>query len=347
MDRLKVSLLGSTGMVGQKMVRMLSSHPFLELVKISASPSKVGKTYEESVRWVEGGEIPESVREMKMVSTNPEDHKDVDVILSALPNELAEEIELNLVRSGKIVVSNASPYRMDPEIPLINPEVNWEHLELVKKQQEKRSWRGLLIKNPNCTASILSMPMKPLLSLVSSKKMIITTLQAVSGAGYNGLSFMAAVNNIIPYIKGEEDKIPKELRKMLGSLKGEVIEQAKVDARVTSVRVPVKVGHMGIINVITEEVDIDEIKRKLQDFRSFPQERNLPTAPKRPIIVTKDESKPQPEFDLKGNEMATFVGRISYENDVLRLVVLGDNLVRGAAGITILTVEVMRELGYV
>lgn len=350
MDKLKVSLLGSTGMVGQKMVKLLASHPYFELVKVSASPSKIGKTYQEAVKWIESGEIPENVKDLKIVSTEPEDHKDVDVVLSALPNELAEEIELKLVKSGKIVVSNASPYRMDPDVPLINPEVNWEHLELLKTQQSKRGWKGLLIKNPNCTAAILSMPLK-LLSKLLDRKIIITTLQSVSGAGYNGLPFMAAYNNIIPYIKGEEEKIPREIGKMLGTFSGGEIINKKVDARVTSIRVPIKVGHMGVINIIldnNDRIDVEEIKKELRTFKSLPQEKNLPTAPKKPIIVNDDESRPQPEIDLKlENGMAVSVGRISVENNVLRLVVLGDNLVRGAAGITILTLEIMKELGYV
>ncbi|ARM76541.1 aspartate-semialdehyde dehydrogenase [Acidianus manzaensis] len=350
MDKLKVSLLGSTGMVGQKMIKTLANHPYFELEKVSASPSKIGKKYIEAVKWVESGDIPENVKDLKIVSTEPDDHKDVDVVLSALPNELAEDIELKLVRAGKTVVSNASPYRMDPEIPLINPEINWEHLELLKTQQSKRNWNGLLIKNPNCTASIISLPLKPLSNLLN-KKMIITTLQAVSGAGYNGISFMSAYNNIIPYIKGEEEKIPKEIGKMLGDLNNGKIIDKNLDSRVTSIRVPIKVGHMGIINILLDKedkIDVDDIKKELKSFKSLPQEKNLPTAPKTPIIVNEDETRPQPEIDLKlENGMAVSVGRISYENNVLRLVVLGDNLIRGAAGITILTLEVMKELGYV
>lgn len=348
MDKLRVSLLGSTGMVGQKMVKLLSKHPYIELTKISASPSKIGKKYSEAVKWVEGGEIPDNVRELKLVSTLPEDHKDVDVVLSALPNELAEDIELKLVRDGKIVVSNASPYRMDPEVPLINPEINWEHLELLKSQKDKRNWKGLLIKNPNCTASILSLPLKPLLRDVKMNKILITTLQAVSGAGYNGLSFMSIENNIIPYIKGEEEKIPKEINKMLGTINSDKLIEATLDANVTSIRVPTKVGHMGIINIMTDENKVDEIKKSLKYFKSLPQEKNLPTAPKSPIVVMDQEDRPQPEIDLKsGNGMETYVGRIKYSDGILRMVVLGDNLIRGAAGITILTVEVMKELGYI
>ncbi|BBG23829.1 aspartate-semialdehyde dehydrogenase [Sulfuracidifex tepidarius] len=347
MDKIKVSLLGSTGMVGQKMVRILSSHPFIELTKVSASPSKVGKKYEESVRWIEQGDIPDQVKEMRMVSTSPEDHKDVDVVLSALPNDLAEDVELKLVKEGITVISNASPFRMDPDVPLINPEVNWEHLQILKHQRERKGWKGVMVKNPNCTASIMTMPLKPIFSSVSSKRTFITTLQAVSGAGYSGLPFMAIENNVIPYIKGEEDKIPKEINKMLGKIEDGKIKNANNVIYVTSTRVPVKVGHMGVINVeLQEKVDPESVKRSIREFKSLPQLRGLPTAPKFPIVLRDEEDRPQPARDLSEG-MSTSVGRIKVEDDILRFVVLGDNLVRGAAGITVLTLEVMKELGYI
>ncbi len=350
MDKLKVSLLGATGMVGQKMVKILAKHPQFELVKVSASPGKIGKKYKEAVKWVEPGDIPEEVADLNVVSTDYNDHKDVDVVLSALPNEIAESIELDLVKKGKVVISNASPFRMDPDVPLINPEVNWEHLELLKYQRQRKGWNGLLVKNPNCTAAIISMPVKPLLDVFRGKKVVITTLQSVSGAGYNGVSYMSIEGNVIPYIKGEEDKIARELTKLTGRLEGDKIVPENIDSSVTSTRVPTRVGHMAVINVITgeEKVNTNEVKDRLRNFKSLPQLKNLPTAPKRPIIVRDEEDRPQPILDVNNeNGMAVTVGRIRHEGGVLRMVVLGDNLVRGAAGITILTLEVMKELGYV
>lgn len=349
-DKIKVSLLGSTGMVGQKMVKMLSNHPYIELTKVSASPSKIGKKYKEAVKWIESEEIPENIADLPIVSTSPEDHKDVDVILSALPNELAEDVELKLVKEGKIVISNASPFRMDPAVPLINPEVNWEHLELLKYQKSNKNWNGLLVKNPNCTAAILSMPIKPLEKMLNIKGVYITTLQAVSGAGYNGLPFMAIDGNVIPWIKGEEEKIPREINKMLGKIENGTIKQNNLEIYPTTIRVPVKVGHMGVINIVTQDdkINEEEVKKLLKDFISLPQTKNLPTAPKRPIIVLEEEDRPQPLRDLQYyNGMAVSIGRIRAEKNLLRLIVLGDNLIRGAAGITILTLELMKELGYI
>ncbi|MCQ4345614.1 MAG: aspartate-semialdehyde dehydrogenase [Sulfolobaceae archaeon] len=350
MDKLKVSLLGATGMVGQKIVKLLAKHPQLELVKVSASPSKVGKKYREAVRWIEPGDVPEEIADLPVVSTNYEDHKDVDVVLSALPNEIAENIELELVRKGKVVISNASPFRMDPDVPLINPEINWEHLELLKYQKQRKGWEGLLVKNPNCTAAIISLPIKPLLDIFRNKKVTITTLQSVSGAGYNGVPYMSIEGNVIPYIKGEEDKIAKELTKLTGKVEDGKIVHENIDSSVTSTRVPTRVGHMAVINVIAgdEKINLNEIKERLKNFKSLPQIRNLPTAPKRPIIVRDEEDRPQPLLDVSNeNGMAVTVGRLRHENGVLRMVVLGDNLVRGAAGITVLTLEVMKALGYV
>jgi len=346
-DKLRVSLLGSTGMVGQKMVRILSQHPYIELVKVSASDSKVGKRYEEAVKWIEPGDIPEQVKGMRLVSTKPDDHRDVDFVLSALPNDVAEGVEVKLVKEGVNVVSNASPFRMDPDVPLINPEVNWDHLEVLKRQRESRGWKGVLVKNPNCTAAILSMPLKPIQDLRFGK-IFIATLQSVSGAGYNGVPFMSIEGNVIPYIKGEEDKVPKEISKMTGEVRAGEIRPRQVEITATTTRVPVKVGHMGIIYAeLQDEIEVEEIKKRLASFRSLPQEKGLPTAPVKPIVVFDQQDRPQPLLDVGlGRGMTVSVGRISQERKVLRMVVLGDNLVRGAAGITILTLEVMKELGY-
>ncbi len=225
--------------------------------------------------------------------------------------------------------------------------MNWEHLQILKHQRERKGWKGVMVKNPNCTASIMTMPLKPIFSSVSSKRTFITTLQAVSGAGYSGLPFMAIENNVIPYIKGEEDKIPKEINKMLGKIEDGKIKNANNVIYVTSTRVPVKVGHMGVINVeLQEKVDPESVKRSIREFKSLPQLRGLPTAPKFPIVLRDEEDRPQPARDLSEG-MSTSVGRIKVEDDILRFVVLGDNLVRGAAGITVLTLEVMKELGYI
>ncbi|PLC68506.1 aspartate-semialdehyde dehydrogenase [Vulcanisaeta sp. EB80] len=336
MGRVRVSILGSTGLVGQWMVKLLENHPFIDVVKLSASPGKVGRRYGDAVHWFIPGDIPEYARDIELVSTEPLDHKDVDVVLSALPNEVAGSVESKLLASGINVVSNASPERLSPSVPLINPEVNWNHLEILRST--KGNW---LVKNPNCTAAIISMPLKPLQDLIH--ELHIVTLQSVSGAGYLGLSYLAIDGNVIPFIKGEEEKIDAEINKMLGKQSPGNYEPWEKPIYVTSTRVPVKYGHMAVIHaVLKEPMDRDKIINALRNFRSLPQEAELPTAPKEPVKVLDRIDAPQPARDL--DPMAVSVGRVSVRNNVLRMVVLGDNLVRGAAGITILTLETMKHL---
>lgn len=337
MDKIRVSLLGATGMVGQKMMRMLSEHPYIELEKISASDARIGKKYGDTVNWIEHGEIPEKFRGMKLVSSSPEDHKDVDCVLSALPPEAAESIELNLVRHGINVISNASPYRLSEDIPLINPEINYEHLRILEGKDVK------FVKNPNCTSAIMAMPLGSILGL-DYDRISLVSLQAISGAGYAGLPYMSIDDNIIPYIHGEEEKIPAEISKMYGTLQDKKIKSRNVRMSVTSVRVPVKIGHMGILNVhINGKVDVPDIINKLRAFSPLKGFTGLYNAPEHPIVVHEEEDRPQNAMDTsKGMEV--HVGRISYKDGNLRMVILGNNLVRGAAGITILTLETMKQM---
>ncbi|MGC8607472.1 MAG: aspartate-semialdehyde dehydrogenase [Vulcanisaeta sp.] len=336
MDRVRVSILGSTGLVGQWMVKLLANHPFIEVVKLSASPGKVGRKYGEVVHWFLPGDVPEYARDLVLVSTDPSDHRDVDVVLSALPNDVANAVESRLLASGLNVISNASPERINPRVPLINPEVNWNHLTVLR--EVKGNW---LVKNPNCTAAIISMPLKPINELI--RELHIVTLQSVSGAGYLGISYLAIDGNVIPFIKGEEEKIDAEINKMLGSQYVDHYVPWSKNVYVTTTRVPVKYGHMAVIHaVLNDSIDQKQIIERLRGFRSFQQEQELPTAPREPIKVLDRVDAPQPMRDL--DPMAVSVGRVLVRNNVLRMIALGDNLVRGAAGITILTLETMKVL---
>ena len=336
MDRVRVSILGATGLVGQWMVKLLANHPFIEVVGLSASPGKVGRKYGEVVHWFIPGDVPEYARDFTLISTDPSDHKSADVVLSALPNDAAWLIESKLLDAGLNVISNASPERLNPRIPLINPEVNWEHLGILR--EVKGNW---IVKNPNCTAAIISMPLKPIQDLIDSLHVI--TLQSVSGAGYLGLSYLAIDGNVIPFIKGEEEKIDAELNKMLGRQFPDGFESWGKSVYVTTTRVPVKYGHVAVIHaILNKDANTEYIINRLSGFKSLPQERELPTAPKEPIKVINRVDAPQPVRDL--DPMAVSVGRVTIRGRVLMLVALGDNLVRGAAGITILTVETMKAL---
>jgi len=329
MGKIRVSLLGSTGIVGQTMVKLLEGHPYIELTKVSASPAKIGQKYCEAVKWVINGEVPEYVCDMELVSTDPSDHRDVDVVLSALPNDVAAKVEPGLVRSGINVISNASPGRMDNGTPLINPEVNWRALEMIRGRGD---W---LVKNPNCTTAIISLALAPFRDKL--RRLFVTTMQSVSGAGYMGVSFLSIEGNVIPYIKGEEEKIEAEL--------GKIMEWG-IDVHATSTRVPVKYGHMAIIEAeLGVSMGINDAVKAIEEYSSFPQQRGLPTAPPRPLILVKRSDGPQPLRDL--DPMAVSIGRLSIKAGYLRMVILGDNIVRGAAGVTILTLETMREMGLI
>ncbi|BDR92508.1 aspartate-semialdehyde dehydrogenase [Vulcanisaeta souniana JCM 11219] len=337
MDRVRVSILGATGLVGQWMIKLLANHPFIEIVGLSASPGKVGRKYGDVVHWFIPGDIPEYVKDMALVSTDPADHKAADVVLSALPNDVAWPTESKLANAGLNVVSNASPERMNPRIPLINPEVNWEHLNILRDL--KGNW---MVKNPNCTAAIISMPLKPIQDLIGT--LHIVTLQSVSGAGYLGLSYLAIDGNVIPFIKGEEEKIDIEINKMLGKQLVDHYDPWGKPIYVTATRVPVKYGHTAVIHaILNRNADANQVIERLRRFKSLPQEKELPTAPREPIKVLDRVDAPQPARDL--DPMAVSVGRVTIRDNVLRLVVIGDNLVRGAAGITILTIETMKTLG--
>ena len=337
MDKIRVSLLGSTGMVGQKMIRLLANHPYIDLVKISASDSRTGKEYGKTVNWIEQGPIPETYRNMPLVSTDPEDHKDVDYVLSALPPEAAEGVELKLIKNGINVISNASPFRMSEDVPLINPELNFNHLTILEDKETK------YVKNPNCTSAIMAMPLAEILGM-DYRRISIVSMQAISGAGYSGLPYMSIDDNIVPYIHGEEEKIPAEISKMYGSVENRKIRSKKMRVNVTSVRVPVKVGHMGVINIeVDSDPDLEKLKEKMNNFAPLKRFSGLYSAPAHPLVVHEEEDRPQNALDTY-NGMEVHVGRISYRDGVLRMVVLGNNLVRGAAGITILTMETMKQM---
>ena len=340
MDKIRVSLLGSTGMVGQKMIRLLANHPYIDLVKISASDSRTGKVYGKTVNWIEQGPIPETYRNMPLVSTDPGDHKDVDYVLSALPPEAAEGIELKLIKSGINVISNASPFRMSEDVPLINPELNFNHLTILEDKEVK------YVKNPNCTSAIMAMPLAEILGM-DYRRISIVSMQAISGAGYSGLPYMSIDDNIIPYIHGEEEKIPAEISKMYGSVENRKIRNRKMRVNVTSVRVPVKVGHMGIINIeMDSDPDLEKLKEKMNNFAPLKRFSGLYSAPAHPLVVHEEEDRPQNALDTY-NGMEVHVGRILYRDGILRMVVLGNNLVRGAAGITILTMETMKQMNLI
>ncbi len=276
--------------------------------------------------------------------------RDIDIVFSALPSDIAADIEIALARRGFVVVSNSSPLRLEPDIPLINPEVNWEHLKLLEVQKRRRGWSGAIIKNPNCSTAILTLSLKPVYDAYGLRKVIVTTLQAVSGAGLRGVPSMLIIDNVIPFIKGEEEKIENESRKILGELRGDEVKWAEISIAATTTRVPVLDGHLESVFVELEKsATPEDLMDVMSSFRSFPQELSLPTAPRRPIVVRHEIDRPQPRLDrLEGRGMSVVVGRVRKVPQLgetwLRYVVLGHNTIRGAAGVAVLIAELYAKI---
>ncbi len=344
MDKIKVGLLGSTGLVGQVFVKLLDNHPWFSLEVLSASPGNAGRKYGEAVHWIMDAPLSSETSERRLVLPEPEYFKDVDIVFSALPSGVAGEVEAKFAKNGLVVVSNARPFRLDQDVPLLIPEINWDHIRLAEKQGETRGYKGRIIKNPNCSTAILSLSLKPLLDVFGLKRVTVTTLQALSGAGYRGgVPSLDILDNVLPYIKGEEEKLESEPLKILGRLTGGRVEPAGFKVNATATRVPTLHGHLESVTVETVEMPKGE-EELLVVWKGYewPEEvRGLPTAPSNPVIVRVEEDRPQPRLDRdSGNGMSVVVGRVKIkESGVARYLVLGHNLVRGAAGNAVLIGE--------
>ncbi|MEZ0319116.1 MAG: aspartate-semialdehyde dehydrogenase [Pyrobaculum sp.] len=334
MDRLKVYILGATGLVGQRYVQLLASHPWFEVAGLAASEKSAGKRLSE-VGWVLEEPPPPSVADMKIEKLDVDKVPKVDFVFSALPSEVASKIEPQLAERGLVVLSNSSNMRMDPDVPLVIPEVNPEDLKLLEAQRQRRGWRGAVVKKPNCTTTILNLPLKPILDEWGIRAVHVTTMQALSGAGYAGVPSVAIIDNLIPYIRGEEEKVVAETKKIL---------KKDFEIYATTTRVPVLDGHTEVVYVDTEkDFDPGAIAEVLSKFKGPPQELGLPTAPPRPVVVRPQVDRPQPRLDREeGRGMAVVVGRIrKLSPKKLAFVVLGHNTIRGAAGNSVLTAELM------
>ncbi|MEM2910529.1 MAG: aspartate-semialdehyde dehydrogenase [Nitrososphaerota archaeon] len=348
MKQIRVAVLGATGMVGQRYVSMLSRHPWFKLSCLTGKES-IGKKYGEAVRG-NPVDIPSSVADMEVLPTEPK-YVDADLVFSPLPTEAAHESEPLFAKEGFNVVSDASAHRMEKDVPLIVPEINPGHIELIDVQRRNRKWDGYIVTTPNCTTIGLVMPLKPLHDAYVLKKVVVTTMQAVSGAGFPGVPSLSILGNVIPYISGEEGKVEKETLKILGRFKDGLIEPAHITIEASCTRVPTIDGHLESVYVETEKaVGVDGVKKTLAEFKGLPQELNLPTAPERPIIVMEEEDRPQPRLDIYAGSvpgMSAVVGRIRSAKDekALKLFVLSHNTVRGAAGIAILTAELLHATG--
>ena len=354
MDKLRVAILGATGLVGQRFVKLLADHPFFDIVALTASPKSAGKKYCEATKWMLGADFPDAVKELKILEARPEAIRkcgyNVDLIFSALPSSIAKEVEPLFAMEGFKVVSNASAMRMFDDVPLIVPEINPDHLNIIEIQMRKRRWKGFIVTSPNCSTSILTLSLKPILDYVGIEVVHVTTMQAVSGAGFSGVTSMAIIDNVIPFIAGEEEKIQTETLKILGTLSKDIIKHADIAISAACNRVCVLDGHLENVFVkLKRSVELEEIKVVLKRFKGLPQELKLPLAPSSPVIVRDEIDRPQPRLDRdEGGGMSVVVGRLRIGGDGwLKYVVLGNNVIRGAAGNAILIGELMVKMGLV
>ena len=348
MTKIKVGILGATGMVGQRFVELLQTHPWFEINELAASEKSAGKTYEEAIqgRWKVSSDIPESVRKIKIKECTP--NLDCKIIFSALDSSVAGPIEEEFAKNGYVVSSNSKNHRMDEDVPLLIPEVNSEHLSIIKKQK-KRFGKGFIVTNPNCSIIGLVMALKPLYDSFRLKKVFVTTMQALSGAGYPGVASLDILDNVVPYIGQEEEKIETESLKILGKIKNKKFEYSGIKFSAQCNRVNVKDGHLETVNVeIDKKAEIEEIKKSFRNFNPL-KGLKLPSAPNPPIIVREEIDRPQPKYDRDAkNGMAVTVGRIRKCNILdYKFLVLSHNTIRGAAGAAILNAELMKVKGMV
>lgn len=336
--RYSVGVLGATGMVGQKFIQLLDGHPWFKLTSLAASERRIGKKYGDEVDWVVSRDIPEIARDIEMVPMDPK-YVDADIVFSALPSGIAREVEPKFAEAGFVVASNASAYRMAEDVPLVIPEVNPDHLGLIEVQKRNRGWDGFIVTNPNCTTIVLVLSLKPLMDL-GLQNVRVASMQALSGAGYPGVPSLAITDNVIPFIKGEEDKVEEEPLKLLGRFDGEKVQFANIKVSASCHRVPVIDGHTEAVWVeFNRSVDVDEVKRAFESLKPL----DLPTSPEKVIIVREEPDRPQPRLDIDaGGGMSITVGRIRKDGDnSVKYIVMGHNTVRGAAGASILNAELM------
>ncbi len=347
MRKLEVGILGATGMVGQRFVSLLERHPWFELRWLAASEKSAGKTYAEACQWRLREPMPQSARDLRVHESKP--HKAPQLIFSSLDSAVAGEVEREFARAGHLVVSNSSNHRMDADVPLLIPEVNPEHLALVRVQRRERKWDGMIVTNPNCTTVCLVMSLAPLEKAFGLEKVLMTSLQAVSGAGYPGLPTLDILGNVIPFIAGEEEKVERETRKLLGRLLDGAVRPGEFAVSAQCNRVLVEDGHTESISVaLRSRATLEDLVEVWRKFRGLPQERELPSAPKHPIVVREERDRPQPKFDvLAEGGMATVIGRVR-PCPVLQFkyTALCHNTVRGAAGAALLNAELMKSERY-
>ncbi len=347
-QKFRAGVLGATGAVGQRLVQLLAGHPWFELTEVAASERSSGKQYSEAAKWHLDTPIPAAAAGLIVKDLDPT--LDCDFVFSALDSSVAGPAEEEFARAGYPVVSNSKNHRMSPDVPLLIPEVNAAHLDAILIQQKNRGYgSGFIVTNPNCSTAGLVLVLKPLADAFGLEKMFVVTMQAVSGAGYPGVASLDILGNVVPFISGEEEKMEEEPQKLLGRWDGSRFIEAGLGISAHCNRVPVENGHLECLSVSLKKIaTLREVREALRNFTVSDELAALPTAVKNPVVVLEEENRPQPRRDVNaGNGMAAVVGRVR-ECPLLdvKLTLLSHNLLRGAAGASLLNAELLASRGF-
>jgi aspartate-semialdehyde dehydrogenase len=347
-SRVPVAVLGATGAVGQKFVRLLADHPWFELTALAASEQSAGRPYSEVVRWRETIPLPDRLAGLTVARCAPP--LEAQIVFSALDAEIAGDIEQDFARAGALVVTNTRVHRMEPDVPLMIPEINADHLAMVQRQRAQRGWRGAILANPNCSTAGLVLALAPLQRAFDVEKLFVATMQAVSGAGYPGVPSLDILGNVIPFISGEEEKMERETCKILGTLERGGVAPAAISMSVHTNRVAVVDGHFEVVSVgLGRRASPEEAVAALREFRGPERVRSLPSSPVRPLEVDLRPDRPQSRLDLeRGGGMTVTVGRVRPCPVLdLRFALLSHNTIRGAAGAAVQIAELLAAEGLV
>ncbi len=341
MKKIPVAILGATGSVGQKFVELLTNHPWFEIAELAASEKSATKKYKDATKWVMSSKLNERIANTEVKLCKP--NLTSKLVFSALDSSVAGKLESEFAQNGYFVISNSKNHRFDEDVPLLIPEVNHEHLQIIKNK------KGAIVTNPNCSTIGLTIAIKPLSDAFGIEQLNVITMQAVSGGGYPGVPSLDILGNVVPFISGEEEKMKTEPLKILGRLINGKIKQANFTISAQCNRVPVIDGHLETVQIkFKNKPTKNEILEVWKNFKSLPQELNLPSAPQQPVYYFEEEHLPQPRLNSNlENGMAVSVGRLR-EDEIFdyKFVVLSHNTVRGAAGGTLLTAELLKAKNY-
>lgn len=345
--RIDVAVLGATGAVGQTFIELLAAHPYFRVAEVAASERSAGQRYAGASRWRGRAEALGAVADLEVTRCDPDVIRS-RIVFSALDSSVAGEVEEAFARDGAIVLSNAKNHRMGVDVPLSIPEINADHLGLLDRQRTVREWPGAIVTNANCAATVGALALAPLHQAFGVRTVFATTMQAVSGAGYPGVPSLDILGNVVPWIGGEEPKIEEELRKLLGQRVGDSIEHASIEVSAQANRVPVEHGHTVCMSIgLNDRASADEVSDAIRGWRGDEVCRGLPSAPEPPLVLSDEPDRPQPRRDvMTGDGMAVVVGRVRPDPILdVRLVAMGHNTIRGAAGGSVLNAEVMGRMG--